>query len=112
MNYIIAPDLAGGNKGISQDVKRDMILKAVCSEFSITQKDLYGKKRTREMVEPRQIACYLLKKYAGFSYTQIGRLFNRDHTTAIQSVRAVEDHIETEEEYSNRVNVLLSKISK
>ena len=48
----------------------------------ITIEDIAGKRRTRDIVIPRQVAMYILREELGLSFPQIaGHLGGRDHTT-------------------------------
>ena len=45
------------------------------------------------MARPRQIAMYLAKQINSRSLPEIGRKFDRDHTTVMHAVRKVEELI-------------------
>jgi len=47
-----------------------------------------------EALPARQLAMYLLRQH-GHTLIQIGRLFDRDHTTVISSVKTVSNRLET-----------------
>jgi chromosomal replication initiator protein len=61
----------------------------VAAEAGITVDDLKSKKMARQYSIPRQKAMYLSYVHLGKSTTQIGRYFNRDHTTVIYAIRQV-----------------------
>ncbi len=57
---------------------------AVAEYFKIKPEDLCNKKRTQRIVYPRQIAMYLCRELADYSYEKIGELYGgRDHTTVL-----------------------------
>ena len=64
------------------------ILHETCTYFEVTPSALTGKLRQRRLTEPRHVA-FVLYKIAGRSYPEIGRRFNRDHTTVISGVKRV-----------------------
>lgn len=70
----------------------ETIQRATLVEFrGITLTDLKSRRRTANVVWPRQIAMYLSKDMTGQSLPDIGRRFgNRDHTTVIHSINKVE----------------------
>jgi hypothetical protein len=80
---------------------------------------VYGKKlplssklRIREIVELRQMFCYIARSI-GFSLKTIGQfLGNRDHTTVIHNVRTFHNLVETEEVYKEKYNKILKKIKE
>ncbi len=77
------------NEAVQQPVKNinpNQIIKAVADYFEVPIIDLIGRSRKKNMVEPRQIAMYLLRDILAMSYPSIGdKLGKRDHTTAIYS---------------------------
>lgn len=49
---------------------------------------LTGANRTRPVVHARQDAMLRIHEETNFSLSQIGRMFHRDHTTVLYSIRA------------------------
>ncbi|MDO8513627.1 MAG: chromosomal replication initiator protein DnaA [bacterium] len=74
----------------NKKVTTDQILKTITKFFNISLDELTGKKRTRELVYPRQIAMYLLKNELNLSFPAIGReLGGKDHTTIIHGAKKI-----------------------
>jgi chromosomal replication initiator protein len=70
-----------------RSVNINQILKAVCSYYSVKVADLKGKRRTKELVLPRQVTMYLIKEMTGTPFMTIGEfLGGRDHTTIMHGV--------------------------
>ena len=67
----------------------EKILKIVANAFGIKIEDILGKGQNREWTLPRQIAMYLCREKLKLPYPKIGRLFFRDHSTVITSVKRV-----------------------
>ena len=69
-----------------EDLNPDMIIDAVCKYFSVSKNDLIGKKKNKEIVEPRMIAIYLICELLDLPLVVIGKTFGgRDHTTIIHA---------------------------
>jgi chromosomal replication initiator protein len=62
----------------------------VAARTGVTIDDLKSPKKARVFSRPRQAAMYLAHRNTDKSTTQIGRFFNRDHTTVLHAIRAVE----------------------
>jgi chromosomal replication initiator protein len=63
------------------------IIRVVAEYFSLTPNDLKGKKRTQNIVFPRQLAMYIVQELTEYSTTEQGRAFGgRDHTTVMHSI--------------------------
>jgi chromosomal replication initiator protein len=90
-------------KSPSKRVSDAQILKAVAEFFSVSIEDLVSHNRRKEVVEPRQIAMYLLREISELSYPYIGEKMGRDHTTAIHSYEKINQEI-------NRSPILNQKI--
>ena len=55
-----------------------------------------SKKRTKELVFPRQIAMYLCRTLTEMSYPDIGKAFNgKDHTTVMHACEQISKQVET-----------------
>ncbi|EKU93749.1 Chromosomal replication initiator protein DnaA [Alloiococcus otitis] len=62
------------------------IQQKVCKHFGITLAEMKGKKRTKHIVIPRQVAMYLSREYTTSSLPKIGKEFGgKDHTTVIHA---------------------------
>lgn len=69
-----------------QAVNMDNIRKVVAEFYDVSVKDLMGKKRTRSIARPRQIAMSLARELTGDSFPDIGQSFGgRDHTTVMHA---------------------------
>jgi chromosomal replication initiator protein len=69
----------------------DAIQKAVAERYGIKQPQLKEKSNTKKIVEPRQVAMYLVKELTTASLPEIGRAFGgKHHTTVIHSISKIE----------------------
>jgi len=65
-------------------ISADAIIDVVCEYFNVSKADLIGKKKNKEIVEPRQICMYLITEFLTTPLKEIGNIFGgRDHTTVI-----------------------------
>jgi chromosomal replication initiator protein len=68
----------------------DAIQKAVAERYGMKQSELKEKTNRKGIVEPRQIAMYLVKELTNASLPEIGRAFGgKHHTTVIHSIRKI-----------------------
>ena len=73
------------------NISIDTILKIVADYFGISYVDLKGKKRTKNISFPRQVAMYLAREMTEFSTTEIGvELGGRDHSTVMHGHQKIE----------------------
>ena len=69
------------------------IVLAVARYYGVKSEDLKARVRHKHIVEPRQIAMYLLREDAHLSTPDVGRLLDRDHTTVLHGMKQVASDI-------------------
>jgi chromosomal replication initiator protein len=80
------------------DVEPDKVMDLVARKFNLTVEKLLGRDRSRNVALPRQIAMYLLREEANYSFPQIGEaLGGRDHTTVMYAIEKITDQIERDD---------------
>ncbi|MCL2751657.1 MAG: chromosomal replication initiator protein DnaA, partial [Firmicutes bacterium] len=68
----------------SESLSIDVIIDVVCNYYNISREDLIGKKKTKEIVYPRQMCIYLITEILTMPLAAIGAIFGgRDHTTVM-----------------------------
>ena len=82
------------------------IQRTVAEYYNLRVADLMSKKRTRNIVRPRQMAMVLAKEYTSLSLPQIGDRFGgRDHTTVLHACRKIgellQEDAKMKEDYQN-----------
>lgn len=97
-SYYTYPILRNREKQIKKmhTNNKEQIIERVCNYYEIKFEDLTKKSRRMEVCFPRQLIMFLLKQKTNLSLRQIGETFGgRDHTTAIHSIRVIENYLET-----------------
>ena len=71
----------------TNDITMQKIVEVTCEYFKVKFQDVCGKKKTKELVEPRQMAMYLITEILPeIPLATIGKFFSgRDHTTVIHA---------------------------
>jgi Bacterial dnaA protein helix-turn-helix len=87
-----------GNK-----IKVEDIYRCVAKYYDISVNDLLSERREKGTILARHISMYLAKKLTLSSLPTIGRMFNRDHTTIIHSVRKVDALILSDETLAKEI---------
>ncbi len=99
-------------QNLSKRVSDAQILKSVAEFFNIAVEDLVSHNRRKEVVEPRQIAIYLLRDISELSYPYIGEKLGRDHTTAIHSYEKINHEINRNAALNQKVLTIKDMIYK
>ena len=88
-------DVFGAPK--QNNVTIETIQKVVADYFSLSYTDLKGKKRTKAISFPRQLAMYIAREITEYSTTELGMEFGgRDHTTVMHGCQKIEERIKAE----------------
>ncbi len=68
----------------------NLIISQVCKFYSIDETVLRGTLKNKGTAEARQVAIYLIRKLTNLSTPDIGKEFNKDHSTMLHSIKKVE----------------------
>ena len=89
------------------------IQKTVADYYGLQMKDLLGKKRTRSLARPRQVAMAMTKELTEHSLPEIGDAFGgRDHTTVLHACRQIRTLMETDGKLREDWDKLIRKLSE
>ena len=74
------------------------VIEAVSGFFDVGIKEIMGKSRKKELVYPRQITMFLMRRELNTSYPTIGyELGGRDHTTAMHAFNKISKELDNNE---------------
>ncbi|WMJ72750.1 chromosomal replication initiator protein DnaA [Cytophagaceae bacterium ABcell3] len=96
---------------IECEVSIDFIQKFVAEYFNVPVDSLKAKTRKREIVIARQVSMYFSKNYTNMSLKTIGYHFgNRDHSTVIHAISAVNDMMDTDKKFNATMQELTKRL--
>ena len=76
---------------VSSNLTIETIQNAVAKHYNLKIQDLKSATRVRAVALPRQIAMYLVRKYTGVGFKEIGNHFGgKDHTTILHACSKIE----------------------
>ena len=88
------------------------IIREVCRYFRIEEEQIKGQSRSRDCLNARQIAMYLIRRMTSLSLDDTGRIFGgRDHSTVYNSVGKVEKKMKTDSNFSGTVKAIITNIN-
>ncbi len=97
--------------GKPKQINLEIVQSTVCSYFKLKMDDLIAKKRTRNIVYPRQIAMYLCREMTESSLPRIGEVFGgRDHTTVLHAHDKITKERNEDTKLNNIINELIKNI--
>lgn len=91
----------------------DRVQRVVAEYFNVTPADMKGKKRTKQVTFPRQVAMFIIREITDFSTTEIGLEFGgRDHTTVMHSCQRIEDRMKGDPTLEPTIGELIRSIKE
>ena len=93
-------------------VSVDLIQKTVAEHFDLRVSDITGKRRTKEVAWPRQIAMFLSRTMTNQSFPSIGEKFLRNHATVLYAHETIDAQAKDDDKVQKMINIIKAKISK
>jgi len=93
-----------------KDITIDAIKKLVCKYYSISVNEIVSSSRKQSILQPRQIAIFLSRRYTDAPLQAIGKSYNRYHATALHSINAVEKILKENGPVQKQVELLCQKL--
>lgn len=88
------------------------IIKATAEYYSLSEDELRGQNRSKNVAAARQISMYLIRTLTNMSLKDIGAQYeDRNHTTVLSSIRKVETLLKTDPETAAVVRDITSNIN-
>ena len=81
----------------------DNIIKEVCRYFRVEEDQIRG--------PSRQIAMYLIRRMTSLSLDETGKLFKRDHTTALNGITKIENRMKGDNNFAETVKAIITNIN-
>ena len=95
------------------DLTPEKIINTVCDFFKVTKEDIVGKKRNREIVEPRQMCVYLIDEMLNIPLQAVGDLLGgRDHTTIMHARDKISNQMKSNQHIRTLINDIKSRLLK
>lgn len=66
------------------------IIEAIAAVYGICHSDIVGRARTKSIAEARMLCCLVSKRCSRMSFTEIGAVLGRDHTTVMALLKSAE----------------------
>ena len=100
-------DLVGRRAHISPS----QVIETVAKYYNISVQEIVSSSRSKELVQPRQVAMYLVRQETDASLPEIGALLGgRDHSTVIHGVERVKERLESEDQLRRDVMSLREQL--
>lgn len=89
----------------------EKIIQTVATFYNLKEREIIATSRKKEIVKPRQIAMFFLRRELKNSFPFIGRKFGgKDHTTAIHAYNKIIKEIEVNENLAEEISLIKEQI--
>jgi chromosomal replication initiation ATPase DnaA len=89
MNYYIAPAMK------KKALLKISYINLICRQYGYSPEALKGQSRKRDLVFARHLAMYLMRKRTKMTLLEIGKTFDRDHTSVLHAITMIENYLHT-----------------
>ena len=90
----------------------DIIQRTVAEHFDLRHSDILGKKRSRDIAWPRQLAMHLSRTMTSQSFPVIGEAFSRNHATILYANEQVSEKAKNNPALQQTLAILKNKVTK
>lgn len=89
----------------------EKVIESVSKIYDVPVEDIKSKKRSKEISIARHVSVYVIRKITQMPVVDIGKIFNRDHTTILASIDVVSNEISSNPETERIVSGLIKEFS-
>lgn len=103
-----------------RDIKRDdapepitirKIIESVSSSYNVSVDDIYSSRQDAEISHARQVAMYVVRQITDTSLKNIGKEFDKDHSTVLYSCNKIKKLISTNDMENKKIENIIKNLS-
>ena len=102
-------ELLGGAEPTSVTVEK--IFSSIFQKYGVKKEELISTKRTKEIAFARHITIYIIREVTEMSLPNIGKIFNRDHSTVISSIETIERRLFNDAMLDYEIKEIIKEVS-
>lgn len=89
----------------------DKIVDEVSRTYNVSAEDIFSKKKSADIAKARQISIYVVHQVMGLSSTEIGKKFNKDHTTILYTTDKIKNLLKSNEMERRLVEDIIKNVN-
>ncbi len=89
----------------------DRIIDEVSRTYSISKNEILSKSRNSDVALARQVAIYISWQVLNLSYTDIGRSFEKNHTTVLYTIKKMKEIMANDSYQKKLINDIISNLN-
>ena len=88
----------------------EKVITYVSQKTNIPFEDIVGKRKTDSVANARQIAVFLLRELTDMSHANVGKVFNRDHSTVVASVNKIKERMKSDPVFEAQIDDMMADL--
>ena len=88
----------------------EKIITHVSQKTNIPFEDIVGKRKTDAVANARQIAVFLIRELTDMSHANVGKVFNRDHSTVVASVNKIKERMKQDPVFEAQIDDMMADL--
>lgn len=89
----------------------DRIIEEVSRTYSVSKNEIISKSKIAEVALARQVAIYVTWQVLNLSYSDIGRSFDKNHTTVLYTIKKMKEIMSNDSYQKKLVNDIISNLN-
>ncbi len=95
---------------LPEPVTVEKVVDEVSRTYNVSIEDIYSRKKSADITYARQISMYIVSRVMTLSSTEIGKKFNKDHTTVLYTLEKVKNILRENESEKRLVEDIIKNI--
>ena len=99
-----------GEKHSASTLSPEKIVSTVADFYNLSSAQILGKMRLAQIALARHISMYLCRDLLAMNYSEVAKVFSKDHTSVMNAISKVEYLLKTDVEMQKAINSLEAKL--
>ncbi|MGQ9689051.1 MAG: chromosomal replication initiator protein DnaA [Desulfobaccales bacterium] len=99
-------------QAVASPLNVSLIQQIVCDYYQVNLRELLGKGRQKKLVRARQLGLYFSRLYTNKTMVELGRLFQRSHTSVVHALQTLERDRQLQPRLEQEVKYLEEKMAQ
>ncbi len=108
----LAQEVLQDLKAVAPRLSVGQIQRIVCDYYQVNLRELLGKGRQKKLVRARQLGLYFSRLYTKKTVVELGRLFQRSHTSVVHALQTLERDRQSQPRLEEEVKFLEEKMAQ
>ncbi len=95
---------------LPEPVTVEKIVDEISRTYNVSSEDIYSRKKQADIAYARQVSMYVVNQVMSLSSTEIGKRFNKDHTTVLYTIEKIKAKLKENESEKKLIEDIIKNI--